>query len=127
MAAVCLKPTDHCQHIDLTKEIVFEPENNLVLLFVITEGTVFFQGFFDEPGLAYIVVLVEKIKTRLPESLTTHVGFRPAFAEHLPPGDNLSFVIKISQALGKVIPVRNMQLGTHADSVVWLVIYKFSI
>jgi hypothetical protein len=52
------QPTDDSQHIYLTKQIILEPEDYLILLFMVAKAAVFFERLFDEPGFTNVVILV---------------------------------------------------------------------
>jgi hypothetical protein len=67
MPAVCFQPADYSQHIDLAEQIVFKPEDDLVLLFMVTKRSVFFKRLLYKPRLADVVILMQKIESGLPE------------------------------------------------------------
>jgi len=84
-----LQPAQDGQHIDLAEKVVLEPQDDLVLLFVVAEGSVFLQGLFDEPGFGDLVIFVQELEAGLPERFAAHGGKGLALAEHFPPGDDV--------------------------------------
>ena len=106
--SVSLQPAQNSDHIDLAEQVVLKPEDDLILIFMIAERAVFFEGLFNESRFADIVILVQVFEACFPKRFTPDIGLGLSLTQHFPPGNDHPFKGQCFQALCKTISIGDM-------------------